>query len=284
MAEKIIYIDGIEYYTLQEKPSASQHNANPPVLLCHALMSNLHMWDSTVKALNRASYTTIRFDHLGHNKTLPPHNLKASFHMDDIARHMRQLVVSVTGQPKVKAVIGCSIGGVLALRYAILYPNDVENIISIAAPGIAAPVKAHKLWSQRIMQFEKDVTDGSDVLCRQTVERWFPGSRARDVDVRERALPLVKTCSLSGYRILADTIRDYDYEADVGKVEAKTLIVAGSEDGAASSDDLRGLSGKIAGAEYVCMDGAGHLPPMHMPEEFEELMLRFLGNAGKERV
>ncbi|CAK1357127.1 hypothetical protein CB0940_11725 [Cercospora beticola] len=277
MTERTINIDGIQYYTLQEKPPGSQHHTDPPVLLCHALMSNLHMWDSTVKALNRAGYTTIRFDHLGHNKTPPPEDKNASFHMDDIARHMHELVASVTGQPKVKAVIGCSIGGVLALRYAMLYPKDVEDIISIAAPGISAPEKAHNLWSERIVQFEKDVKDGSNVLCRQTVERWFPGSRPRDVDVRERALPLVKTCSLRGYKTLADTIRDYDYGGDLGKVEARTLIVAGSEDGAASPEGLKELSGTIAGAEYVCMDGAGHLPPMHMPEEFEELMLRFLG-------
>lgn len=277
MAERTINIDGIEYYTLQEKPPGSQHHAYPPILLCHALMSNLHMWDSTVKALNRAGYTTIRFDHLGHNRTPPPEDKNASFHMDDIARHMHELVASVTGQPKVKAVIGCSIGGVLALRYAMLYPIDVEDIISIAAPGISAPEKAHNLWSERIVQFEKDVKDGSDVLCRQTVERWFPGNQSRDVDVRGRAFPLVKTCSLRGYKTLADTIRNYDYGDDVGKVEAKTLIVAGSEDGAASSEGLRELSGKIVAAEYACMDETGHLPPMHMPEEFEELMLRFMG-------
>lgn len=277
MTERTINIDGVDYYTLQENPSGSQYRADPPILLCHALMSNLHMWDSTVKALNRAGYTTIRFDHLGHNRTPPPDDKNASFHMDDIARHMHELVATVTSQPKVKAVVGCSIGGVLALRYAMLYPKNVEDIISIAAPGISAPEKAHNLWSERIVQFEKDVEDGSNVLCHQTVERWFPGNRPRDVDVRARALPLVKTCSFEGYKVLADTIRDYDYEEDAGKVEAKTLIVAGSEDGAASPEGLKELSGKIPGAEYVCMDGAGHLPPMHMAEEFEEMMLRFLG-------
>ncbi|GIZ42336.1 hypothetical protein CKM354_000561100 [Cercospora kikuchii] len=277
MTERTINIDGVDYYTLQENPSGSQYHADPPILLCHALMSNLHMWDSTVKALNRAGYTTIRFDHLGHNRTPPPDDKNASFHMDDIARHMHELVATVTGQPKVKAVVGCSIGGVLALRYAMLYPKNVEDIISIAAPGISAPEKAHNLWSERIVQFEKDVEDGSNVLCHQTVERWFPGNRPRDVDVRARALPLVKTCSFEGYKVLADTIRDYDYEEDAGKVEAKTLIVAGSEDGAASPEGLKELIEKIPGAEYVCMDGAGHLPPMHMAEEFEEMMLRFLG-------
>src|ERR1700712_3605779 len=99
-------------------------------------MSNLHMWDATAKALNEAGYRTLRYDHVGHHNTPPAHNADASYHMDDLTRQAHQLVKERTGQSRVKAVVGCSIGGVVALRYAMLFPNDVDKIISIAAPGI----------------------------------------------------------------------------------------------------------------------------------------------------
>ncbi|KAI5359579.1 Putative alpha/beta hydrolase-1 [Septoria linicola] len=98
MSGQTVEIDGIQYYTLLEKPPISSDktsSSSPPILLCHALMANLHMWDSTVLALNTAGYTTLRFDHVGHNKTPPPpfQDPNRAFHMDTITQHMHQLVL-----------------------------------------------------------------------------------------------------------------------------------------------------------------------------------------------
>lgn len=171
MTEKQVNRNGIDYYTLVERP---QSNGRPAqlVLLCHALMSNLQMYDYTDQALNDAGYPTIRFDHIGHNNTPAPPDENASFHMDDLTRHMHQLVQATTSQKHLHAMIGCSIGGVLALIYAMMYPQDVEKVISIAAPGIANPEASKVPWSQRIEHFEGNVRTGGDGLCRATVNRW----------------------------------------------------------------------------------------------------------------
>ena len=70
MTQDHVELEGINYYTLLERPHNGGKNG-PYVLLVHALMSNMHMWDPTVKALNNAGYTTLRFDHVGHNRTPP---------------------------------------------------------------------------------------------------------------------------------------------------------------------------------------------------------------------
>lgn len=107
----------------------------PLVLLTHALMSNSHMWASTVRALHASDYRTLRFDHIGHNRTPPPTDPLRSYSTDDVVQHMREIVQQVAASigtgVKLKAVIGCSIGGVLALRYGMLYPQDVEVVISL---------------------------------------------------------------------------------------------------------------------------------------------------------
>lgn len=289
MAEQNVEVEGINYYTLLEGPDDQNDNA-PCVLLCHALMSNLHMWDSTVRTLNAAGFRTLRFDHVGHHNTPPPQTKTTdqrrmslggplAYHMDDITRHMHQLVKARLGQENIRAVVGCSIGGVLALRYAMMFPGDVEQIISIAAPGVKAPEEKKKLWSQRIQLFEEDQKNGMENLCHATVERWFPCGRPEDDAAREESLTHVRSCSLQGYKLLADTIRNYDYEGEEEKVsKVKSLITGGDEDGAISLAHLKELAGKIQGAEYVEIEKAGHLPPMQKPEEFGELMLRFLGS------
>ena len=47
-------------------PSIRSMEKRPFVLLSHALMADLRMWDSTVKALNEEGYDCVRYDHLGH--------------------------------------------------------------------------------------------------------------------------------------------------------------------------------------------------------------------------
>ncbi len=286
MAEANVEVEGINYHTEYSLPD-SQDKSAPCVLLVHALMSNLHMWDSTVKALHAAGYSTLRYDHVGHHNTPPPPQSKTTerrmsvsgqlaYHMDDLTRHMHQLVKERTGQTQVAAVIGCSIGGVLALRYGMMFPDHVDQIISIAAPGIKATEDKKPLWSQRIKQFEEDEKNGTDTLCRATVERWFPGG-LEDDDVRAEALKHVKTCSLEGYKLLADTIRNYDYTEELHTFPNEgCLIIGGTADGAISIDALEFITSYIQGSKLVKMEGVGHLPPMEKPKQFEEIMLGFL--------
>lgn len=278
-AEAHVEVEGVNYYTLLEEPTNGAEGG-PTILLIHALMSNLHMWDATVKALNEAGCRTLRYDHVGHRNTPPAHDPERDYHMDDITRHAHQLVKERTGESKVKAVIGCSIGGIIAFRYAQLFPEDVNQIISIASPGIKAPPAAAELWTQRIQQFEEDQKNGGDKLCQLTVARWFPGERPEDDAVREEALKHVKTCSIQGYKLLADTIRDYDYSASVKEIgKMRCLVVAGAEDMAGRADVLEEVAGTIPEAEFVSMKETGHLPPMQKPEQFNDLMLGFLGST-----
>jgi 3-oxoadipate enol-lactonase len=273
-----INIDGIAYNALLEGPKD-----RPVVLLIHALMSNLHMWDSTVHALNKANYQTLRFDHIGHNRTPPPTDSSRTYSTEDITQHMHSIVQQVTNQSKLKAVIGCSIGGVLALRYAMLFPSDVEVAISLCAPGIKSLEKVKPLWTQRTQQFETDVQEGSDTLCRATVDRWLPGDSPHDSAVRAEALKHVKTCSLEGYRVLADAIRGYDYSDQLDRLaDVECLIIAGDRDKAVDAELLRDLATQIhapEGARFVLMEDTGHIPPMHRAEEFERMVLAALGEV-----
>ncbi|KAI7282481.1 hypothetical protein KC345_g3473 [Hortaea werneckii] len=282
-SEAHVEIEGINYYTLLERPNTGSAGEDAPcILLVHTLMSNLHMWDATVKTLTEAGYRTLRYDHVGHHNTPPAHDASRKYHLDDLTRHAHQLAKARLGTPAhLHALIGCSIGGVLALRYSMMFPDDVERIISIAAPGLTAPEETKPLWTDRIAQFETDLESGDDTLCHATVNRWFPGLSPADASTRAEALHHVKTCSVAGYRTLADAIRSYDYADDVASLssqeqQVKCLVVAGSDDAAARPEMLREVAGKVKGADFVVMKGAGHLPPMHQPEEFGDLAVRFL--------
>lgn len=291
MAERVVEVEGIAYYTIYEKPSNPSPNHAPLVFLSHALMANHHMYDESVKALLSAGYRTLRYDHIGHNKTPAPKSYSSSlekpaYHFDDFTRHMRKILVAVTGSSKIHAIVGCSMGGVLTLRYLMMYPGDVKYAVSIGAPGMTSPEAAKPLWTQRIEQLEKDLKDGGDLLYQATAERWLPGDEERSKKARALALEETKTCSLNGYKICADAIRTYDYTSQLGKIRGtKCMVLAGSRDTAVGPKEvLQNVAKSIHGAEYVWLEGAGHLPPIHLPDEFNKILLDFIQRGKPDQV
>ena len=56
------------------------------------------------------------------------------------------------------------------------------------------------------------------------------------------------------------------------------MILAGENDGNIGPRSvLVDASRRIKGSKYLLMEGTGHIPPMHWPERYEEILLEFLG-------
>ena len=78
-------------------PGTRSIGKKPFVLLSHALMADLRMWDSTVKALNEKGYDCIRYDHVGHGGKNGTGRKSEEWkgrrwHFDEFARHMKMIV------------------------------------------------------------------------------------------------------------------------------------------------------------------------------------------------
>lgn len=275
MPSQLIPVDGIDFHAVHEGPTDA-----PLVVLCHALMANNHMWDSTVTALHAAGYSTLRYDQIGHGST-PAGQIPTSdpWHFDYFTTHIRALIRAVAGpEADPYAIIGCSMGGVLAMRYAMLYPGTVSKVICCDAPGLTSLESAKPKWRARMKQFREE---GVDDLARATVERWFPDPCSNAV--KEKALAQTRSCSLAGYEICAEAIMNYDYNDDLRRMQNPEgiLVLVGENDEAVGPKEvLRTVAENVGGqdrkAEYVAVKDAGHLPPMHRSEEFERIILEFL--------
>lgn len=262
-------IDGIRFNVLHEGDPAK-----PLVVLCHALMSNLHMWDSTAVALHEAGYSTLRYDHVGHGKSSEPAaGQVGKIHFDTFCHHIHEMVERATPGRAPFGFIGCSMGGVLALRYAILYPGSLTKVVSCDAPGMTSLEVSKALWRERIAIFRDQ---GVEALARATVQRWFP--EPCPAAVRDEALKQNITCTLSGYVTCAEGIMNYDYTSELGRIqEEHVMVLAGENDEAIGPPEiLIDVAAKVRGARYVVVKDAGHLPPMDQAEQFERIVIPFL--------
>ena len=264
-----VSVEDIDFNVMHE---GDKHQ--PLIVLVHALMSNLHMWDSTVEALHGAGFSTLRYDHLGHGGTAAPAADKVhSYHFDDFVRHIHGIVQAVAPGTKPFGMIGCSIGGVLVLRCAMMYQGVFTKIISCNAPGIKTIEASKQKWLGRISQFR---AEGVDALAKATVERWFPDPCP--AGVKEEALKHTTSCSLPGYECCAEAVMNFDYASDLDKIQSEDVMILVGENDAniGPHEILQDAARKVKGARYVEMPDTGHIPPMHHTEVFERIAVDFL--------
>src|SRR6188508_735794 len=97
-----------------------------PVLMIHAGVANLRMWDDQVAAL-RDAYRVIRYDTRGFGRTET--DAVEFSNRADIAALLDHL-----GEESAH-VVGLSRGGIIALDFALEFPDRVRSLV-VAAGGI----------------------------------------------------------------------------------------------------------------------------------------------------
>ena len=285
-------IDGVDFHIIYDRSSTSTTQPKRRlVLLSHALMADHTMYDSTVQALNNAGYDTLRYDHIGHGGDAGTGMKHAewqgrSWDFDDFTRHMHSIVEMVVGKEDVEleAVVGCSMGGVLVLRYAMLFGQEYARsagkklkVVSMGSPGVKVLEGSEERWEERKQVFRKE---GVEVLAHRTAERWMPDPVPDGV--RERAEVMCRRTTLEGYEKCAEGIVSYDYSSK-GELEAlkkddvaDTLVIRGEKDSAVGPESISIDVAERVGGKFIGMKVVGHLPPMHDANGFERILLDFL--------
>ncbi len=270
MTGQVVSIDSVDFLVKYEGPKDK-----PLIILCHVLMANHRMWDPAVAALHSAGFSTIRYDHVGHGSTkfATQQAAEEAYHFDDFCRHIHEIVHRVASGVKPFGIIGCSMGGVLALRYAQMFPGTVAKVMSCDAPGLSSLEAAKPLWKERMAMIR---SEGIGALAKVTVERWCPDPCGEEV--KAGLLEQTCECTYEGYQACANGIMNYDYEANLSEMHSEDVIVlAGENDTAIGPREvLVSVAERIPGAKYVLMPGVGHVPPFHDPGAFNTIMLDFL--------
>ena len=89
-------------------------------------------WESSARALSAAGYRVLIPDQIGFCKSAKPRAAQDSFEM--LASFTRRLMES-RGITRA-AIVGHSMGGMLAMRFAILYPDSVERLVLVNPLGL----------------------------------------------------------------------------------------------------------------------------------------------------
>ncbi len=89
-------------------------------------------WDTTIAALNDAGYRVIAIDQIGFCKSAKPYGYQYSF--NQLAENTRALLETLKVYNA--TIVGHSLGGMLAARYALNYPTLVDRLVLVNPIGL----------------------------------------------------------------------------------------------------------------------------------------------------
>ena len=246
-----------------------------PVVFLHAGVCDKRMWLSQMEAAAGAGWHAIAYDRRGYGET---ESADEPFsHLDDLEALLDAFDIHAA------VLVGCSMGGGLALDFALRHPGRTIGLVLIGTSVTGAPWSATE-EERTIEMAEEDAWERGDLdgLNRVQAHEWLDGPRTQSGRVggavRELFLDM-NAMALSKPRLTQEEPRP-DAWRRVGEVNTPTLLVVGEEDFSALIDRHEHLSETMPNAFAVVLEGAAHIPSIEQPELVNSLLMEFLDALG----
>jgi pimeloyl-ACP methyl ester carboxylesterase len=251
-------------------------------------------WERTIAVLSKAGFRVIAPDQIGFCKSTKP--LGYQFSLQQLATNTNALLTSLgVARP---IVIGHSLGGMTAMRYALMFPDAVEQLVLVNPIGLedwqAAGVPFIDL--DKALEIEKATTFDS---IKQYEQRFYYGGQWRpDYDRWVEMIagmyrgPGAERVAQVQARI-AEMAFIQPVVHELERIRAPTLLMIGQLDRTAPganrapaelANELgnypqlgRAAARRIPKAELIEFSELGHAPQIQAPDQFHEALLKGLG-------
>jgi pimeloyl-ACP methyl ester carboxylesterase len=262
------------------------------VVLLHGKNFQASAWATTIASLQRAGFRVVAPDQIGFGKSSKPERYQFTFLQ--LATNTRALLASLGIQRS--AVVGHSMGGMLAIRYAIAYPAATERLLLVNPIGLEdyaamIPPRTVDDW------YRQELAQTPEKIREYQRTAYYGGTWKPEYEEHTR-LQEGFTRHPDYWRVAWDSALLYDMILsqpvvhDLPRVHVPTRLVIGTRDRTAlgrplATPDVQKTMGdyttlgkraqeRIPGAELVEIPGVGHCPQVEAFPAFEKALLEFL--------
>jgi len=231
----------------------------PPLALLHGAALTIETnWSNQIPIFSR-KYKVVAIDLRGHGRTNNPSNIMNYDTMaEDVAKFLDRLRFGKSH------LIGFSMGGMIAARIALSYPELAKTLI-LCSSGYHVSREAQHLFAKSVDPKTMEETD---------LER---------ADFYRR----IHKKGRSNYwkRLLKQLIKSSRSKTDLNdlsKINVPTLIIVGDQDPYGFTRQAIEMHDVIRGSELAVFPDIGHLIPNKKPRLFNETVLDFLERRGSQ--
>ena len=247
--------------------SVDSGGAHEAVLMVHAIGCDHRMWDAVAAALEQR-YRIVRMDVRGHGKspvTAGPYSLQ------QLARD----AAAVLDAHHIERAhwVGLSMGGMIGQAFALEHAARLGRLVIANTTSSYGPDGA-KMWDARI----KAVAEGGMAAIKDMVMgRYFSDAfRASHPEVVAETAKRFLATPAEGYIACCNAIRELGFTADLPRIHARTLVIAGEMDAGTPVSMSEAIASRITGSRLAVIAGAAHLSAVEKPTEFAALVQGFL--------
>ncbi|MRX64544.1 alpha/beta fold hydrolase [Maribacter luteus] len=267
-------------------------NNGKTIMLLHGKNFNGAYWETTINALTTVGYRIIVPDQIGFGKSSKPDSYQYSFQA--LAKNTKAILDSL-GISKT-AVLGHSMGGMLATRFALMYPEVTEKLILENPIGLedwklVVPYQTIDQW------YAAELKKTAESIKAYQLKYYYDGKWKSEYDQWVQLLsgwtlnsdyPLIAWNAALTYDMIFNQPVLYEFK----NIKCPTLLIIGTRDRTALGkalvpEKVRPTMGlyselgkkthqKIPNSELVEIENVGHLPHIESFEEFIDPLKTFL--------
>jgi pimeloyl-ACP methyl ester carboxylesterase len=251
----------------------------PDAVFLHPGLWDGRVWDGQLGPFSR-TYRVLRWDFRGFGRSSRPEPGRPYSHVSDLAA-----VMDAAGLERA-ALIGNSMGGRVAIDFALTHPARVSGLVlaSPALSGFEGTPKEEAAWEAAFADADAQIEEAARAGDLERVEdlrlRWLWAPLGTDdpagARIRRIAFDNLHELTMDESGEIAI---DPPAAVRLGEIEAPTLVLPADHDPPWHERMCIEIAEGIRGARLVRIPETDHVIPLRRPDEFNRVVLGFLGEV-----
>ena len=257
-----------------------------PLLLLHGVGDSAYSWQRVIPTLART--------HRIYAPSLPGFGMSSKQVSDYSPEFFTSFVTAFLDELALRevAIVGNSLGGLVATRFALAYPKRVSALVLIDSAGMGR----HLTFAMRLLTlpgmdklvsvlgqtklgaklWSLSVTSLLFANPTQAPRDWFDrlNRMARDPGYLKATVEAVK----GGNTLAGQRDREIMLE-QLPRLTMPTLLIWGECDRIVPAHQARQASARLTRGQLVLLPNCGHVPQLEQPNRVEEVLSQFLKDA-----